>query len=59
MREIPGMHEYIISDTSCIILFEKIQALRLLYEVYGTITVTPEIALEYKLMLPQWVKWFK
>ena len=50
------MHSCIISDTSCLILFDKIGALSLLHEIYGEITLTPEVAKEYKKSLPVWMK---
>ena len=48
------MHKYIISDTSCLILFDKISSLDLLHKTYGTITLTPEVANEYGRILPDW-----
>lgn len=49
------MHKYIISDTSCIILFDKIAALALLHKTYGEIIITPEVAEEYGRFLPDWI----
>jgi len=50
------MTEIVISDTSCIILFDKINETILLRELYGTIMITPEIAKEYGKELPDWIK---
>lgn len=49
------MHKCIISDTSCLILFDKIGALDLLFKTYGEITLTPEVAKEYGKRLPEWI----
>ena len=49
------MRKTIISDTSPLILLEKIGELDLLYKVFGEIIVTREIADEYKLKLPEWI----
>lgn len=50
------MPELIICDTSCLILFDKIERLELLRNCYSTIYVTPEIADEFGKALPDWVK---
>lgn len=49
------MHKAIIADTSCLILLERIQSLFILESLYGEIVITPEIATEYGLPLPEWV----
>ncbi len=49
------MQKTIISDTSCLILLEKIGELELLHNVFGEILVTQEIVDEYGLTLPEWV----
>lgn len=49
------MQKTIISDTSCLILLEKIGELDLLHEVFGEILITQEIADEYGLNLPEWI----
>lgn len=36
------MHEKIITNTSCLIVLTNIDELRLLNELYGEITTTPE-----------------
>jgi predicted nucleic acid-binding protein len=41
------MLKTIISDTSCFIILTNIGELALLQKVYGQITTTPDIALEY------------
>lgn len=49
------MPDIIISDTSCLILFDKIGELELLNKVYGNIITTPEIAAEFGESLPDWI----
>jgi predicted nucleic acid-binding protein len=50
------MQKVIISDTSCLIIFDKIEELELLNKLFGEITITQEIAQEFKKELPHWVK---
>ncbi len=50
------MLKYIISDTSCLILFDKIGELGLLQKIYGEITTTPEVIREYGKTMPSWIK---
>lgn len=50
------MQKVIISDTSCLILLEKIGELELLYKLFGNIITTPEVANEFGLPLPSWVE---
>jgi len=50
------MPDIIISDTSSLILFDKIGELELLNKVYDTIVTTPEIAGEFGDSLPVWIK---
>ena len=45
----------VISDTSSLILFDKIGELELLTKVYDLIITTPQIALEYGKSLPEWI----
>jgi predicted nucleic acid-binding protein len=49
------MLSVVISDTSTLILLQKIEHLDLLYKVYGEIMTTPEIAKEFGETLPNWV----
>ncbi len=49
------MQRAIISDTSCLILLEKIGELELLQKLFGTIITTGEVANEYGNLLPEWV----
>jgi predicted nucleic acid-binding protein len=49
------MQKTILSDTSCLILFEKIGELNLLNQVFGEITITQVIADEYGLTIPNWI----
>jgi len=50
------MPKIVISDTSTLILFDKIDELILLQKVYGELVTTPEIANEYGEILPDWIK---
>lgn len=50
------MPKTIISDTSCFIILSKINELDLLHKVYGQITTTIDIAVEYGETLPDWVE---
>ncbi len=48
------MHKTIISDTSCIILLDKINELEILNQLFGKIITMPEIAKEFGRQLPSW-----
>ncbi len=50
------MPKIVISDTSTLILFHKIDEFNLLKEVYGELLTTPEIAQEFNEPLPDWIK---
>lgn len=50
------MHKTIISDTSCLILLQKIDELSLLNKLFGTIITTNEVAEEFGLPLPSWIE---
>jgi len=50
------MPKVVISDTSTLILFQKIEYLDLLKQVYGELITTPEIAKEFGDVLPDWIK---
>jgi predicted nucleic acid-binding protein len=50
------MPKTIISDTSCFIVLNHIGELELLHKLYGQITTTPEIEIEYGEGLPEWVE---
>jgi predicted nucleic acid-binding protein len=50
-----GLPCLIIADSSCLIGLANINLLDILHRLYGTITVTPEIAAEYGLDLPDWI----
>ena len=50
------MHKTIISDTSCIILLDKIRELEILKKLFGTIITTPEVVKEFGRQLPSWVE---
>ena len=48
------MHKTIISDTSCLIILDKIGELEILNKLFGIITTTAEVANEYGQELPSW-----
>ncbi|PIQ31384.1 MAG: DUF3368 domain-containing protein [Bacteroidetes bacterium CG18_big_fil_WC_8_21_14_2_50_41_14] len=50
------MPKIVISDTSILILFHKIDEFSLLQKVYGELITTPEIAEEFGEKLPDWIK---
>lgn len=50
------MRKIIISDTSCFIILSRIGEFNILFEVYGNIVTTKEIALEFGEKLPEWVE---
>jgi predicted nucleic acid-binding protein len=50
------MPKVVISDTSTLILFHKIDEFDLLGKVYAELITTPEIAEEFGEELPDWVK---
>lgn len=49
------MHSIVISDTSSLILFDKIGELELLNKVYDSIVTTPQIVAEFGESLPDWI----
>lgn len=49
------MQKTILSDTSCLILLEKIGELDLLHKTFGEIIITQAIADEFGLALPAWI----
>ncbi len=49
------MPKIVISDTSTLILFHKIDEFNLLHKVYGELITTPEIAVEFGETLPDWI----
>lgn len=50
------MPKVIISDTSTLILFQKIKQLEILHLVYGELITTPEIEDEFGDELPNWIQ---
>lgn len=49
------MHNIVIADTSCLILFHKIGELDLLKKVYGSVSTTIEVVQEFADELPEWI----
>ncbi|MEO6404046.1 MAG: DUF3368 domain-containing protein [Ferruginibacter sp.] len=49
------MQKIIVSDTSCLILLDKIGELSLLNKLFGSIITTPEVASEFGKPLPEWI----
>ncbi len=50
------MQEIIVSDTSCLILLDKINKLNILKLIYKEVFVTNVVAEEYKKPLPKFIK---
>jgi len=50
------MHKAIISDTSCLILLDKIGELEILNKLFGKIITTSEVANEFGQPLPNWIE---
>lgn len=48
------MQNVIISDTSCLILLDKIGEMHLLNQLFGKILITEQINFEFKNELPNW-----
>jgi predicted nucleic acid-binding protein len=53
-----GIPDYsiIITDTSCFILLDKIEAFEVLHKLFQNVTTTPEIQREFGSDLPSWVQ---
>lgn len=49
------MPNLIIADTSCLIIFSKIDRIEILKSLYSIITITPEIKAEFGGELPNWI----
>jgi len=45
----------VITDTSCLIILEKIALLSVLHQLFDVVLTTPEIAAEYGFPLPEWI----
>ncbi len=45
----------VITDTSCLIILEKIALLPVLHQLFNFVITTPEIAAEYGSPLPEWI----
>jgi predicted nucleic acid-binding protein len=50
------MPKIVISDTTPLIIFQKLGELDILKKVYGHLITTPEIAKEYGDLLPDWIE---
>jgi predicted nucleic acid-binding protein len=50
------MPNIVISDTSSLILFDKIGEFELLNKVYELVFTTPQIVIEFGTSLPDWIK---
>ena len=49
------MFNLVIADTSVLIVLSKINRLHILKEIFNSITITPEIHLEFGEELPDWI----
>jgi|SRR6185503_3012563 len=45
----------VVTDTSCLIILEKIALLPVLHQLFSVVLTTPEIAAEYGSPLPEWI----
>jgi predicted nucleic acid-binding protein len=45
----------VVTDASCFILLQKVEALFILEKLFGVVYTTPQVAGEYRLPLPAWV----
>jgi predicted nucleic acid-binding protein len=52
----PRNYDIVISDTSCLILLDKIQSLDILNKLFSSIYTTQEVAFEFGKSLPNWIK---
>lgn len=50
------MPKIIIADTSCLIILTNIGEIDLLHKVYGEITTTVDVTIEFGETLPEWVE---
>lgn len=50
------MQKIIVSDTSCLILFHKIDQFELLQKVFGHIIITETVSKEFKRPIPDWIQ---
>ena len=48
-------YSIVVADTSCFILLDKIDQLDLLQKIFGSVSTTKEIAIEFNRLLPSWV----
>jgi predicted nucleic acid-binding protein len=46
----------VISNTSCLIALSSISQLQVLHDLYGIVTITPEVAREFGEPLPPWIR---
>jgi predicted nucleic acid-binding protein len=49
------MHRIVIADTSCLILYSKIQLIHILHSLYSDVIITPEVANEFGELTPEWI----
>ena len=49
------MNSIVITDTSCLILLDKLNALYLLPQLYQSVFTTPQVAQEFRKVLPDWL----
>lgn len=50
-----GEKTVVITDTSCIIILQKLSLLGILHQLFASVFTTPEIAAEYGDVLPGWI----
>ncbi|MGI8634189.1 MAG: DUF3368 domain-containing protein [Segetibacter sp.] len=48
--------QFVIADTSCLIIFKKIDEFNLLQRIFETVVITGNVASEFNEHLPAWIK---
>ncbi|MDR0338388.1 MAG: DUF3368 domain-containing protein [Planctomycetaceae bacterium] len=56
MSKMMSFRELIISDTSCLVNLERIDAVCLLQQVFKKIIITREVAMEFGKPVPDWIE---
>jgi predicted nucleic acid-binding protein len=49
------MHSVVIADTSCLILYSKVEITYILHSLYSNVIITPEVADEFGEAIPEWI----
>ena len=49
------MQDLVIADSSCLIVLTNVEELEILRRTYDRIFIPPQVAIEYKLSVPDWI----